>query len=516
MKTMNSPLLKVEHVTVESYRFEVPKNILKETSFEIYENEMVGLVGESGAGKTIMALALLNLLPRQYYRFLNGAIWYRNQNILTLPREALRHIRGKKISFIFQDPASSLNPLHRIQAQLGEAVVVHQKISKEALDELVERVIDQVGLSKNVLVRYPHELSGGELQRIMIAMAIINEPEIIIADEPTTALDPVTQKKILDLLKKLHHEKKISILLISHNLPVIKHYTDRVYLMKEGRVFKGEKALMKLSPKPLSSVIKSLMPRSKVLKVEGCSVFKEDEDALFSFYQKKSPFAIVKHVSLELDRGECIGIVGGTGAGKTSLAKAILGLYPYEGVIKIEEKEHKEALLRHEVQYLFQEPGTSLHPKLTVFETLKEVLTLKNIQKEQHLLHAHKALEQVGLNLSYGARYPSHLSGGEKQRICLARVLLLAPKILILDEPTASLDIMNRNQILELLREIRDLYQYMSLIVISHDFEVIRFLTERTYVMNEGVVVEFGQTEDLFINPCESYTKRLLESTLSG
>lgn len=513
MINMKRPILRVENVTVESYRFEVPKNILNEASFALYENEIVGLVGESGAGKTVMALALLNLLPRQYYRFLNGAIWYHHQNILTLPRETLRHIRGKKISFIFQDPASSLNPIQTIQKQLKEAVFVHRKISKENLEKSIEKVIDQVGLKDEVLGKYPHELSGGELQRIMIAMAIINEPEIIIADEPTTALDPVMQKKILDLLARLHREKKISILLISHNLQVIKHYTERVYLMKEGRIFKQEKAIKELVLKPLTPPKRKASSRPKVLEVDRCSVFKE-ETSLFPFFQKKLRY-IVKDASLILYQGETIGIVGGTGAGKTSLAKAILGLYPYEGGIRIEEKAQIAALESHSVQYLFQDPGTSLHPQLTIFETLHEVLTLKKIPEKEHTKEIKKALEQVGLDFSYAKRYPSHLSGGEKQRICLARVLLLAPKILILDEPTASVDIANRNQILALLQRIGRSYQRMSLIVISHDFDAIRFLAERTYVMNKGTIVESGLTEEVFNRPSEPYTKHLLESTLA-
>jgi len=515
---LSLPLLKVENLTIESLKFEAPRILLDHVGFEIYPQEIVGLIGESGAGKTLTALTLMNLLPRQYYRILNGAIWFYDQNILTLSRQQLRDIRGKKISFIFQDPGASFNPLQKIQTQLEELLIIHNDLSEKQRFAKIKEAVKQVQLPISVLNQYPHQLSGGELQRVMIAMAVLNEPELIIADEPTTALDIVVQKKILDLLLALHQKKGISILLISHDLDVVKKYTDRLYVMKEGKVIETqitrdffrkddlEDARVPQKKRDIAHGKKHSVTTPALLSVQDCSVLRYKDHFWETLVEKEK--GIARDITLEIYPGETVGLIGETGAGKTSLAQAILGMRPYMGVITILGKAHKIALQDHDVQYLFQEPGTSLHPGFTVEQSLQEAWSLTNMPDQSII----DALEDVGLNASYLTRYPHELSGGEKQRICLARALLLRPKLLILDEPTSAIDAMRRGQVVDLLKRVHAQYPDMGCLVISHDLKAIRRLCQRVYVMSKGHIVEVNTTQALFDDPKKKETKELLQT----
>ncbi|MGN1091563.1 MAG: ATP-binding cassette domain-containing protein, partial [Alphaproteobacteria bacterium] len=413
--------------------------------------------------------------------------------------EKMQKIRGKKIALIFQEPMTALNPLHKIKRQIGEVMQIH---FKKANQKRIYELMDLVGLTqdkKRILNSFPHQLSGGQRQRVMIAMALAGEPDLLIADEPTTALDVVLQKQVLDLMKELQAKLGLSILFISHDKKTVSYMADKVYQMERGRIqpfiqTKDNKLICKIQENE----------NNVVLNAEGLNVF----------YNK---FEALKKIDFKLYQGQTLGVVGESGSGKTTLANALLRLIDAKGKIELSGKNiaplsNKEFnRLRKDIQIVFQDPFSSLNPRMTIGQIIAEGLYVHypKIDKEAAVK---KALRQVGLNDDYINRYPHELSGGQRQRIAIARALILNPKILILDEPTSALDAKNRNLILDLLIQVQKETK-VAYLLITHDMNVISQMTDSVVVLKQGNVIETGKSADILQNPKQEYTKDLINAS---
>lgn len=529
------PILEVKNLEVsfKSDRAE-KKDIaaVRGVSFTVEPGEILGIVGESGSGKSISALSVLGLLPYpKAYHGLDSSIKFNGEELINASDEKLRKIRGNDISFIFQEPMSSLNPLHTIEKQIAESLIIHKGISMRKARVEVLKLLKLTGI-KNARKRmkaYPFELSGGQRQRVMIAMAIANNPKLLIADEPTTALDVTIQAQIIDLLLNLRKKMGMSIIFISHDLTVIRKIADRVCVMKSGKIVEcGQTEEVFNTPqheytKTLINSHLLLKINNKVENISAVSV----EDAEVSFILKKNFWGratdvlkAVNNVSLELYRGECLGIVGESGSGKTTLGMAIARLNKLKkGRIKYNFIENKSAnkensLIRKNIQIVFQDPYNSLNPRMNIEEIIGEGLEVhfQNLCKAEKLQKIKDSLKDVGLEDDILEKYPHEFSGGQRQRIAIARALVLEPKILILDEPTSALDVTIQAQIIELLRKIQK-DKDLSYIFISHDMQAVRAMSDRIAVMKDGKIVEVGRAEDIFNNPLEAYTRELIAAT---
>lgn len=502
-------------------------------SFSIRPKETLALVGESGSGKSVTAFSILKLLPYPMASHPSGEILFDGQNLLKLSDKQLRQIRGKRIGMIFQEPMTALNPLHTIQKQIAETVRLHLGYSKEkALDrvkELLELVEFPEGINR--LDAFPHQLSGGQRQRVMIAMALACGPDLLIADEPTTALDVTIQAGIIKLLQKLQADLGMSMLLISHDLSMVKHLAHQVSVMHLGKIVEaGDVDEVLGSPKhPYTQRLIACEPKgapkpveknaSVQLQVSNIKVSFENKP-LFSL-KKFPPKIAVNNVSLSLKKGETIGIVGESGSGKSTLAYGILRLVSSSGKVVFLGKELPHTLklmrpMRRDLQIIFQDPFGSLNPRFSIFDVVCEGLKVheRNLSVDALRQHAEKALEQVGLNVEFLDRYPHELSGGQRQRVAIARALILNPKLVILDEPTSALDRSIQADILDLLRQLQsDLH--LSYIFISHDLKVVRVMAHRMVVMHQGKIVEEGDSEQVFNAPAHEYTKVLLSAVLN-
>ena len=512
------------------------KRLVNNINFTINKGEILALVGESGSGKSITSLSMIGLLKNMGDFHQSGEVNFEGRNLLNLKDSELRKIRGDKISVIFQDPMTSLNPLHKIGRQISEAVEVHQNIPKRQILERVKELLDSVELSslKSRLDAFPHELSGGQRQRVMIAMALANNPKLLIADEPTTALDVTIQKEILILLKKLVIEKNLSLLFISHDLTVVRNIADKVAVMNSGeiveqettkRIFslpKHEYTKKLLSSEPKGSPIKSLTKNdekdnSDILRLQNFSVdYKIGSN--FSILNRDF-FRAVDNVNFLLQKGQTIGIVGESGSGKSSLAKAILRLIESSGnvnhggqdISNLKEKQFRD--FRKKLQIVFQDPYSSLNPRMTIFEIIAEGLRAHNPEMPEEIIEK-KVVEQIEmmkLDSTFLPRYPSELSGGQKQRIGIARSLILNPDVLVLDEPTSALDLITQSEIIDLLKKFQKEMK-LSYIFISHDLRVVKSLSHYIIVMKDGKIVEEGQNKNIFNNPKSEYTKNLIDS----
>jgi microcin C transport system ATP-binding protein len=518
-------------IEVKNLSVSVKSNkLIDNISFKINKGEIFALVGQSGSGKSLTAYSILNLLKFLGNFQISGEVIFDNKNNLQLSEDELRKIRGNKIGMIFQDPMTSLNPLHTIERQLSEAMELHQNISKEKIRERIFEMLEMVELDilKDRLDNFPHQLSGGQRQRVMIAMALANNPELIIADEPTTALDVTVQREILSLIKKLQLERGLSILLITHDLTIVQRIADRVAVMNSGKIvelktaadiFKNPeheytvrllKAAPSGTPEPINDNAKEL------LSVDNLSVDYLIGNNFFGFDKKY--FSAVKNISMKLLQGQTIGIVGESGSGKSTFAKAILKLVKSSGgiildgdeVSKLSEKKFKK--YRKDIQIVYQDPYSSLNPRMTIFQIISEGLKVhtSNTQEEIEKI-IDDMLLSLGLKLEYKHRYPHELSGGEKQRVGLARSLVLKPKILVLDEPTSALDLITQAEILKILAKFQSNYS-LGTLFISHDLRVIKSISHYILVMKCGKVVTEGYTNKIFEAPDEEYTKNLIES----
>ncbi len=510
-----------------------PATVVSQLSLSIPKGKITALVGESGSGKSVTALSILKLLPYPQASHPSGRILFEGKNLLSLSEHELRSIRGRKIAMIFQEPQTALNPLHTIGKQLAEAIRLHQNWPESKIEWRIHELMGLVGLDglKHRLGAYPHELSGGQRQRVMIAMALSNNPDILIADEPTTALDVTIQAQILALLKKLQKELGMSVLMITHDLNLVKKMADHVAVMKSGKIVeKG--TTTQVFGKPRHAYTKTLIhstPSGKPPALSGnAKPLTVVENLSVRFPVKKGFFGrpssyvnAVQNAGFRLRAGETIGLVGESGSGKTSLAMAVLRLIKSEGSIRFEGQELQQLryrdtrALRRQMQLVFQDPFASLNPRLTIAETIAEGLKAHNIGTPAEQMTAIDAvLRDVGLEPSVKYRYPHEFSGGQRQRIAIARALVLKPKLMVLDEPTSALDISTQGEILALLKKLQKNYK-LSYLFISHDLRVINAMSHHILVMKDGKIVETGSTASVIKKPKSPYTRALLDAALN-
>jgi microcin C transport system ATP-binding protein len=530
--TSNTPLLDVKSLAIQFGEGANAVKAVESISFSLNKGETLALVGESGSGKSVTALSLMRLLPYPKAKHPSGEIRFDGQDVLALSEGELQTIRGDKISMIFQEPMTSLNPLHTIEKQIGESLDLHTQLKGSAARQRILELLTLVGIRdpETRLKSYPHQLSGGQRQRVMIAMALANEPELLIADEPTTALDVTVQKQILELLQSLQQKLGMAILLITHDLNIVKHYAHRVCVMYQGKQIETG-SVSQVFQYPQESYTKTLLNAdptgTPILPCESPCTLLRTERLNVWFPTKKSIlgkpkafFKAVKNVDLTLKKGGTLGIVGESGSGKTTLGMAILRLINSDGEIEfagqridaLNQREMKP--LRRHLQVVFQDPYGSLSPRMTVGECIAEGLGVHNIEPpEKHQQLIAQALTDVGLSPDVQHRYPHEFSGGQRQRIAIARALILRPELIILDEPTSALDRTVQAQIVDLLRDLQAKFG-ITYLFISHDLTVIKAMSHKVMVMNQGEVIEMGSTEQIFSAPKTDYTKTLLEAAL--
>ncbi len=475
------------------------KKVVDKISFNLKQGDITAIVGQSGSGKSVCALSILNLLDKAK---VSGQILFQNKNLLKTSEDDLCKIRGNLISMIFQDPMSSLNPLHKIKHQIAEIITIHNPdIKKSQLKKRILELLDLVGLSdlKDRLNSYPYELSGGQRQRIMIAIAIANNVKILVADEPTTSLDTKNQNEILDLLKDLRSKLDLTILFITHDLNVVKKLADYVFVMKEGRIIeennvknifskpKDDYTKLLLSSKP-GNLKNNIKINKEIIKTNNLSVKYNIKQNIFGINSKA--FYANENINFSLQEGRTLGIIGKSGSGKSTFAMSILNLIKSEGDIFFENqnikklKYSKKNNLRKDMQIIFQDPYSSLNPRMKIFDIIAEGLKIHGFSGDIEQ-EVNKILIEVELDLDSKNKYPHQFSGGQRQRIAIARCLILKPKLLILDEPTSALDLITQNEILKLLKKFQKTYK-MSYIIISHDEDVINAMCNEIKVMDQG------------------------------
>ena len=506
---------------------------IRNLNISIPKGKTISIVGESGSGKTLTALSILRLHPNPSSITDESRIIFSGKDILKIHQKELNKIRGNDISMIFQEPLSSLNPLHTIERQISESIISHKAKKIVAVRDAVIELMSKVRINepKEKLTRYPHQLSGGERQRVMIAMALANNPKLLIADEPTTALDVTVQYEILKLLKTLQQEFNLTILFITHDLSIVKNFTDYVYVMQDGYVVE-EGSTFSIFKKPANPYTKKLVNarnlerkernRSKsleLLKLNTLSAQYEQNKLLRKTIVNK----VINNINLSVNLGETIGLVGESGSGKTTIGLSILRLIKSDGgIVFMGDDISKKSIrnlkkVRKDLQIVFQDPFGSLSPRLTVEQIIEEGLIAQKIELDpnQRRERVLETLADVGLEPDQLNRYPHEFSGGQRQRIAIARAIILRPKLLVLDEPTSSLDATVQLQILNLLKELQDKFN-TSYIFISHDLRVIRYVADRVMVLNSGEIIEMDYTENIFNKPRNEYTKKLISSALLG
>jgi microcin C transport system ATP-binding protein len=522
-------LIEIRDLAVEFVSGKDVQRVVEGVSFDIRKGETLALVGESGSGKSVTAHSILRLLPYPLARHPAGSIRYGNQDLLALPESKLRGIRGNRIAMIFQEPMTSLNPLHTVSKQIKEVLALHKGLTGAAADARTLELLELVGISEpqKRLRAYPHELSGGQRQRVMIAMALANEPELLIADEPTTALDVTVQSKILDLLKDLQARLGMSLLLISHDLNLVRRIAHRVCVMQHGRVVEQAScAQLFHSPQhPYTRELLAAEPSGSPVANAAGEPLLEVQDLRVWFAIKKGLLRrTVDHVKavdgidFSLRRGQTLGIVGESGSGKSTLGLAILRLLASQGSIRFQGQElqglsQKDVRpLRRQMQVVFQDPYGSLSPRMSVGQIVGEGLRIHGIgsetEQEQAIIDA---LDEVGLDPQTRHRYPHEFSGGQRQRIAIARALVLKPALILLDEPTSALDRTVQRQIVELLRSLQAKYN-LTYLFISHDLAVVRALSHQLMVIRQGRVIEQGGAKEIFAAPRDIYTRQLLDA----
>ncbi len=507
---------------------------VRKASFTIEPGETVALVGESGSGKSVTALSILQLLPYPNAWHPNGSIKFNGEELCGAPSRVLQKIRGNRIAIVFQEPMTSLNPLHTIQKQVSEVLILHKNLDKIAALKRTLELLRLVALpnAEQRLNAYPHELSGGQRQRVMIAMALANDPDLLIADEPTTALDVTIQAQILTLLKDLQKRLGMALLLITHDLSIVRKMAGKVCVMQQGEIVE-QAPTAQLFTKPQHAYTKMLLaaePKGEALKVAKDAVeIMRCANLKVYFPIKKGVLRrtvdvirAVDDVTLRVRSGETVGVVGESGSGKTTLGLALLRLLPSKGSVVFMDRSidslSRQQLrpLRRQMQIVFQDPYGSLSPRMSISDIVSEGLdihaqTLSKSEREERVI---AALREVGLDPATCNRYPHEFSGGQRQRIAIARAMILQPKFVVLDEPTSALDMSVQAQIVDLLRDLQRKHG-LAYLFISHDLRVIRTLSHFVIVMKDGQVVEQGPSETIFSSPKEAYTKALLSAALN-
>ena len=521
-----SVLLETRDLSVDFVQGGENVEAVRRISFKVDVGETVAIVGESGSGKSVTALSTVGLLPESAQ--VGGTVHYRGIELTGMPERALRKIRGNDISFIFQEPMTSLNPLHTLEKQIRESLKLHQGLSAStaravAIDLLTKTGIDQ---AERRLKDYPHQLSGGQRQRVMIAMALANNPDLLIADEPTTALDVTIQAQILDLLEDLKEAEGMSLLFITHDLNIVRRIADRVCVMQEGKIVEqGPKETIFGSPthaytkkllgaEPKGHAEPLIEDVGNVVETMDLKVWFPIQRGLLK--RTVGHIKAVNEATITVRQGETLGVVGESGSGKTTLALAILRLVSSQGTIKFEGDDlsglkHRELLgYRKHLQVVFQDPYGSLSPRMTVEQIVTEGLEIHGVDTSRtRREQATEVLEEVGLDAAMLDRYPHEFSGGQRQRIAIARAMILRPRLVVLDEPTSALDMTVQVQILDLLHRLQVKYR-LAYIFISHDLRVVKAISHKILVMKNGDIVERGSTEDIFARPRSDYTKALM------
>ncbi len=524
-----APLLDVRDLSVLFQGSDAETLAVDRISFDIKPGESVALVGESGSGKSVSALSVMQLLPYPAASHPSGSITFDGAELLGAPKKLLRRIRGNDISMVFQEPMTSLNPLHMIEDQIGEILTIHQGLSGAAARTHVIELLEKVGVrdAESRLKDYPHQLSGGQRQRVMIAMALANEPKLLIADEPTTALDVTIQAQILELLASLQSELGMAMLLITHDLGIVRKMAQRVCVMTEGKIVEhGPTA--KVFDKPQHAYTKHLLgaePKGTAPTTDHSAktIVKADNLRVWFPIRRGLLRKTIGHIKavdgidLTVREGQTLGIVGESGSGKTTLGLALLRLISSEGSIayignEIGAYSNKQMRpLRREMQVVFQDPYGSLSPRMSIGQIVAEGLTVQggDLTYAQKRERVSVALTEVGLDPGVQDRYPHEFSGGQRQRIAVARAMVLEPRFVMLDEPTSALDMSVQAQIVDLLRELQERHS-LAYLFISHDLKVVRALANEVIVMRQGKVVEQGTGDEIFDAPQTDYTKALI------
>jgi len=525
-------LLQVSDLHVGFVSDGVESDAVHRINFDIRPGETLGLVGESGSGKSVSALSILKLLPYPAAFHKSGKITFKGEDISKASPTRLQGIRGNDIAMIFQEPMSSLNPLHNIEKQISEVVQLHNGASRAQAREKTIALLTRVGIqnAEQRLTALPHELSGGQRQRVMIAMALANEPDLLIADEPTTALDVTVQKQILDLLKELQAETGMSILLITHDLGIVRKMADRVCVMQNGEIVERGTCddifadaqhpyTQKLLDAEPSGALQTPPPGETLVAAQNMRVWFPMRRGLLR--RTYDHVKAVNDISFTLKKGQTLGIVGESGSGKTTLGRAVLGLQKATGsallggqdVLKTAKSQRRA--LRRDMQIVFQDPFGALSPRMPVGSIIAEGLRLHEPSLSGHDIEARVSdmLREVELDPETANRYPHEFSGGQRQRIAIARALILQPRFIVLDEPTSALDRSVQAQIIDMLRRLQEEKQ-LTYLFISHDLKVVRAMSHEVMVMQHGMCVEYGPTAQIFDAPQQAYTRNLIDAAL--
>lgn len=557
-------LLSVKKLTVSFKKEKEFVPVVQGLEYELYENEIVGIVGESGSGKSVSSLAVMGLLPPKISKITDGAVFFEERNIAHLTDKAFQEIRGDKIAMVFQEPMSSLNPSLKCGLQVAEILERHTALSKNEIKATVISLFAKVKLPDPEVLfnKYPHQISGGQKQRVMIAMAIACKPKLLIADEPTTALDVTVQKEIIQLLKDLQAETKMSILFISHDLSLVSEIANRVLVMYKGEIVEQglakavfeqpqhnyTKALIASRPS-LDFRLKRLPTIQDFLKetikseIVSAEERKENQERLYAkapllevknvekeyfsavgLFGKKQSFKAVDGVSFQIYEGETVGLVGESGCGKSTLGNAILQLdkatagqifYKGNDITKLNKAEIRK--LRKEIQLIFQDPYSSLNPRIPVGKAIMEPMKVHGLYQNdvERKTKTIELLERVGLGEAFFNRYPHEFSGGQRQRIGIARTIALQPKLIVCDESVSALDISVQAQVLNLLNELKENFGF-TYIFISHDLAVVKYMSDQVLVMNRGKIEEMGDADALYAHPQSDYTKKLIAAIPKG
>ena len=553
-------LLSVKKLSISFNSNNVLSKAVNSISFGVYENEIVGVIGESGSGKSVTALSLMRLIPFSEKTKFSGTVTYKGMDIKELSEKEIQSVRGREIAMVFQEPMSALNPSMTCGSQVREILLHHDVVNKKDLNDEVLRLFNSVKIpdAHMAVQKYPHELSGGQQQRVMIAMAIACKPKILIADEPTTALDVTVQKEIIALLSSLQKETKMSIIFISHDLALVSEISNRILVMYKGKIIENgdTNTVLKTPKEPYTKALISAKPETgkrlkrlptikdilsgsnkleiitkkerekrhkkiynspPILRVENLEKIYFKRYGLFS---GKTSFKAIDNVSFKLFEGETLGLVGESGCGKSSLGNAILQLnratsgsvfYKGKNLHKLSKKDLRH--LRKEIQIIFQDPLASLNPRLTIGKAIIEPMVVHKLY-DNYSCRKSKALdilEKVGIDKNSFDRYPHEFSGGQRQRIVIARTIAVEPKLIICDESVSALDLSVQAQVLNLLNSLKDDFKF-TYIFISHDLAVVKHMSDKILVMNNGKIEEQGDADEVYKNPKQKYTKRLISA----
>lgn len=521
-----SNLLTVNHLAVAFQQ----RTVVDDISLRVDAGETLALVGESGSGKSVTALSIMRLLPQPPVHYPRGEILFNGQNLLQASERTLRGLRGNQMAMIFQEPMVSLNPLHNVEKQLYEVLSLHRGMRREAARAEILSCLDRVGIRQAAtrLQDFPHQLSGGERQRVMIAMALLTQPKLLIADEPTTALDVTVQAQILQLLRELQRELNMGMLFITHNLNIVRQLAHNVTVMRNGREIEHNRCatLFSQPQQPYTRELLAAEPDGRPAPLSESDPLLEVKNLHVGFPVRRGLLKrtvaekmAVSDLSFTLRRGESLGLVGESGSGKSTTGLALLRLIAARGEIWFDKQplhqlSARQLLpLREKIQVVFQDPNSSLNPRMTVQQIIAEGLavhrpSLSAAEQEAKVI---AVMEEVGLEAESRSRYPAEFSGGQRQRIAIARALILEPQLMVLDEPTSSLDRSVQKQILNLLRRLQQQHQ-LAYLFISHDLQVVRALCHQLIVLRQGEVVEQGACDALFDAPTQAYTRQLLAS----